>query len=64
MLDWYRDGTDVHRAIDQLSAYLGHTKVSSTYWYLTGVPELFALAAERCERFATILPETTDDSNL
>ena len=52
LLAWYRDGTDIHRAIDLLCAYLGHAKVSSTYWYLTGVPELFALAAQRFERFA------------
>jgi hypothetical protein len=30
--------------------------VTSTYWYLTGVPELFALATERFERFAASLP--------
>jgi hypothetical protein len=56
LLAWYRDGTDIHRAIDQLSSYLGHAKVSSTYWYLTGVPELFALAAARFEHFAAPLP--------
>ena len=56
LLAWYRDGTDIHRAIDLLSAYLGHAKVSSTYWYLTGVPELLALAAERFERYAAPLP--------
>ncbi|HTC30652.1 MAG TPA: DegV family protein, partial [Candidatus Acidoferrum sp.] len=38
--DRYRDGVDIDRVIDQLSAYLGHVKVSDTYWYLTGVPEL------------------------
>jgi integrase len=58
LLAWYRDGTDIHRAIDLLSAYLGHAKVTCTYWYLTGVPELFALAAERFERFAA--PGTGD----
>jgi integrase len=56
LLDWYRDGTDIHKAIDLLAAYLGHTKVTCTYWYLTGVPELMALAAQRFERFATSLP--------
>ncbi len=35
-----------------LSTYLGHVKISSTYWYLTAVPELMALAAETFERFA------------
>jgi integrase len=49
---WYRDGTDVDRVIDQLSAYLGHAKVTDTYWYLTGVPELLALAGSRFEQFS------------
>src|SRR5262249_1843749 len=37
LLAWYRDGVDIDRVIDQLSASLGHVKVSDTYWYLTGV---------------------------
>ena len=28
-----------------LSTYVGHATVKDTYWYLTGVPELMALAA-------------------
>jgi integrase len=64
LLAWYRDGTDVHKAIDLLSAYLGHARVSSTYWYLTGVPELLALAAERFERFAAPCLETSNDTDL
>ena len=51
---WYRDGTDVDRVIDQLSAYLGHAKVTDTYWYLTGVPELLALAGSRFEPFSAL----------
>jgi hypothetical protein len=35
-----------------LSTYLGHAKVSDTYWYLTGVSELMAITAARFERFA------------
>jgi integrase len=49
---WYRDGQDVDRVIDQLSAYLGHAKVTDTYWYLTGVPELLALAGSRFEQYS------------
>jgi len=64
VLGWYRQGIDIHRVIDQLAAYLGHTKVSCTYWYLTGVPELFALAAERFESFAAAVLEVTDDTDL
>lgn len=52
LLEWYRDGTPIEGAIDQLSAYLGHAKVTDTYWYLTGVPELLALAGQRFEQFA------------
>jgi hypothetical protein len=28
---------------------LGHTAPSSTYWYLTGVPELLELIADRLD---------------
>jgi hypothetical protein len=28
--------------------------ISSTYWYLSGVPELMALAGARFERFADV----------
>ena len=30
-----------------LSTYLGHTKISNTYWYLSAVPELMSLAGKR-----------------
>lgn len=52
LLRWYRQGVDVEHRIAALSTYLGHAKVSDTYWYLTGVPELMALAAARFERLA------------
>jgi integrase len=55
LLRWYEEGADLERKLLALSLYLGHAKVSDTYWYLTGVPELMAIAAERFERF-------TDDS--
>lgn len=42
------------------STYLGHAKISNTYWYLTGVPALMALAGEKFERFAAA-PETGDE---
>jgi hypothetical protein len=38
-----------------LSTYVGHAKVSDTYWYLTGVPELMAVAGRRFELFASNL---------
>lgn len=53
LLSWYRQGKDVHNLIAALSTYLGHGKVSDTYWYLTGTPELLAIAGGRFERFAS-----------
>jgi integrase/recombinase XerD len=49
LLDWYRDGSDVAARMPLLSAYLGHARPSSTYWYLQAVPELLALAVKRLE---------------
>lgn len=51
LLDWYRDGVDVAARLPWLSTYLGHADPKSTYWYLTGSPELLALAAGRLEVF-------------
>jgi integrase/recombinase XerD len=46
---WYRDGQDVQARLPALSTYLGHAGPAATYWYLTGTPELLALAAGRLE---------------
>ncbi len=43
-----------------LSTYLGHAKISNTYWYLTGVPELMALADNKFADFAKA-PEFGDE---
>ena len=40
-----------------LSTYVGHAKVSDTYWYLTGVPDLMAIAGQRFEHFAADVGE-------
>jgi len=47
LLSWYRSDEDVQAKIPSLSTYLGHREPSSTYWYLSAVPELLALAAAR-----------------
>jgi len=52
LLVWYRQGKNVHNLIAALSTYLGHGKVTDTYWYLTSTPELLAIAGGRFERFA------------
>jgi integrase len=51
LLLWYKQGIDVNNSILLLSVYLGHSKISDTYWYLTAIPSLMAIAAERFERF-------------
>jgi integrase len=46
---WYSDGGDVAARLPLLSTWLGHADPAGTYWYLTGTPELLALAAARLE---------------
>ena len=53
LLQWYRDGVDVDGAIASLSTYLGHGKVTDTYWYLSATAELMSLVCDRFERFAS-----------
>jgi integrase/recombinase XerD len=52
LLGWYRDGQDMQAWLPALSTYLGHANPAATYWYLTGTPELLALAARRLEAAA------------
>jgi len=49
---WHEQGVDLSQRMLALSTYLGHVKVSNTYWYLTGVPELMNLIGQRFEGFA------------
>jgi integrase len=47
LIGWYRSGADVAACMPMLSTYLGHAEPTRTYWYLSAVPELLALAAGR-----------------
>lgn len=49
---WHAQGVDVDRKIAVLATYLGHVEVSDTYWYLSAVPELMTIVADRFEDFA------------
>jgi integrase len=49
LLGWYRAGLDVEVCMPRLAAYLGHSHVHDTYWYLSAVPELLQLAAMRLD---------------
>jgi integrase len=48
---WHEHGADIHHAMLALATYVGHAKVSDTYWYLTGVPDLMAVAGRNFEGF-------------
>lgn len=54
MMLWHADGTDIDRMMLALSTYMGHAEIFYTYWYLTAVPELMALAGGKFERFAAL----------
>ena len=49
LTDAYRSGADINGRLALLSNYLGHRDPASTYWCLTGSPELFGLVADRLE---------------
>jgi integrase len=50
LLRWYRAGQDVERLLPVLSTYLGHLRVTDTYWYLSACPELMGLAVQRLDQ--------------
>ena len=51
ILLWMAQGVDIDQAMLSLSTYVGHAHVTNTYWYLSAVPELMALAAGRFEAY-------------
>jgi integrase len=48
---WHTQGVNVDQQMLALSTYVGHAKVTNTYWYLSGVPQLMAVAANKFEAF-------------
>ncbi|WP_028998753.1 tyrosine-type recombinase/integrase [Azohydromonas australica] len=49
---WHEMGVSVDHAMFWLCTYLGHSRITDTYWYLTGVPELMDIIGAQFERFA------------
>ena len=49
LLRAYRENRNVDNAVHELSIYLGHATLASTYWYLSGVPALLEQCTKRCE---------------
>ena len=58
---WHEEDASIAQAMFWLCTYLGHAKISDTYWYLTGVPELMAVAGQRFEQFV-VEPVTAGDT--
>ena len=54
LLRWYQEGADIDNKIHALATYLGHEKVTCTYWYLTAVPELLGIGASRFQYFSQL----------
>ncbi len=54
LMRWHSEGADVDQMMLALSTYLGHTEISHTYWYLSAVPELMALAGDKFEHFVDL----------
>ena len=50
LIRWYQTDVDVELHMPELTAYLGHTHVNYTYWYISAVPELLSLASSRLTR--------------
>ena len=49
LLRAYRENRNIDNAVHELSIYLGHATLASTYWYLSGVPTLLDQCTKRCE---------------
>ncbi len=47
---WYRQGVDVQARLPHLATYLGHAKISASYYYLQFTPALQAAASQRFHR--------------
>ncbi len=50
LINWYRNDLEPERLLPVLSAFLGHTSIADTQWYLEASPELMSEAMNRVER--------------
>jgi integrase/recombinase XerD len=56
LVAWYRAGLDVEAQMPLLSTWMGHARPENTFWYISAVPELLSLAAQRREQAARRQP--------
>ena len=60
---WMRDGKDVTAMLPYLSAYMGHTRLSDTYYYIHLVPGLFEeMSGFDYSAFEHLMPEVECDA--
>jgi integrase/recombinase XerD len=50
---WYESGADVRALLPNLSVYLGHLDLASSFWYLSATPELLGAAAQLFEIYGS-----------
>lgn len=60
---WHQQGVDLDQRMLALSTYLGHVKISSTYWYFTAVPQLMAIVGRRFEHFVDPWQDPGEDGD-
>jgi integrase/recombinase XerD len=56
---WARQGRDLSAALPYLSAYMGHTQLSDTLYYVHLIPE--AVQPMATDMFTALLPEAETD---
>ena len=54
---WREAGQSIDQAMFWLCTYLGHAKISDTYWYLSGIAELMDTIGARFERFVGVVEQ-------
>ena len=52
LLRGQQDG-QIDHVVDAISTYVGHAKVTDTYWYISATPELMDVASMRFSRFSS-----------
>jgi len=48
-----QQGNQIDHVADAIPTYVGHAKVSDTYWYISATPELMSEASQRFSRFSS-----------
>ena len=59
---WDKEGKNIDSLLPGLSAYMGHSQLQNTLYYLHFLPELFSdMAGFDFEQFSEIIPEVSED---